>query len=204
LGQNVWYEVRSRMKYLGASPEVSSLDRKFIVLAGLHTPIRRSFFNFFRCSTFNRGKPRGMDPRLPINNREPLFRRGSALAIFARVFHETELRFRFAVCRLSLEDDWLRFYIKPVEGLELPEIMQWLKQVFAQRVNQAEGRIGHIWGDRYWSRIVEGVPPVEGEGEEPAVDGGETAPGVRPRWRGKAAGTGFSMIFPLPAAPSPG
>jgi REP element-mobilizing transposase RayT len=142
--------------------------------------------------------------RSRINNREPLFRYRSALAIFARVFHETGLRFRFAVCRLRLEDDWLRFYIKPVDGLALPEIMQWLKQVFAQRVNQAEGRIGHIWGDRYWSRIVEGEPPVEEGEEEPAADSGEMAPGVRPRWRGKAAGAGFSMIFPFPTAPVPG
>jgi hypothetical protein len=51
--------------------------------------------------------------RSRINNREPLFRRGSALAIFARVFHEAGLRLRFAVRRLSLEDDWLRFYIRP-------------------------------------------------------------------------------------------
>jgi hypothetical protein len=121
------------------------------------------------------------------------------------VFRETGLRFGFAVCRLRLEDDWLRFYIKPVEGLELPVIMQWLKQVFAQRVNQAEGRIGHIWGDRYWSRIVDGVPPEEeaepvGE-EEPAA---AAAPGVRPRgwWRGVT--TGFSMISPFPTAPTPG
>jgi hypothetical protein len=109
------------------------------------------------------------------------------------------------VCCLSLEDDWLRFYIKPVEGLELPDIMQWLKQVFAQRINQAEGRIGHIWGDRYWSRIVEGVPPGEPEVEgEPAAGSGEPDPGVRPRRRGKTIRTGFSMIFPFPTAPSPG
>jgi hypothetical protein len=122
------------------------------------------------------------------------------------VFHETGLRFRFAVCGLHLEDDWLRFYIKPVEGLELPEIMQWLKQVFAQRVNQAEGRIGHIWGDRYWSRIVEGEPEAtpEGEGGEPAADSEEAAIGVRPRWRETAVERGFSVIFPFPTAPSPG
>jgi hypothetical protein len=139
--------------------------------------------------------------RSRINNREPLFRCHSALAIFAGVFHETGLRFRFTVRRLRLEDDWLRFYIKPVDGLELPEIMQWLKQVFAQRVNQAEGRIGHIWGDRYWSRIVEGEPEVE---EDPAAGGGEPALGVRPRWRGKGAETVFSTIFPLPTTPAPG
>jgi hypothetical protein len=129
------------------------------------------------------------------------------LAIFAGVFHETGLRFGFAVCRLRLEDDWLRFYIKPADGLALPVIMQWLKQVFAQRVNRAEGRIGHIWGDRYWSLIVEGEPPgepeVEGEAAA-AADSGEPAPGVRPRWRWRGAKPGFSPIFPLPAAPAPG
>jgi REP element-mobilizing transposase RayT len=142
--------------------------------------------------------------RSRINNREPLFRRHTALAIFAGVFRETGLRFRFAVCRLRLEDDWLSFYIKPVDGLALPEIMKWLKQVFAQRVNRAEGRIGHIWGDRYWSLIVEGEPEGEGEEETAAADSGEAAAGVRPQGRGKAAGAVFSMIFPLPTAPSPG
>jgi hypothetical protein len=72
-------------------------------------------------------------------------------------------------------------------------------------VNHAEGRIGHIWGDRYWSRIVEGEPPVEpGADGEPAAGRGEPAPGVRPRRRGTAAKPGFSTIFPLPTAPTPG
>jgi REP element-mobilizing transposase RayT len=144
--------------------------------------------------------------RSRINNREPLFRYRSALAIFAGVFRETGLRFRFAVCRLSLEDDWLRFYIKPVDGLELPVIMQWLKQVFAQRVNHAEDRIGHIWGDRYWSRIVDGAPPEEEDEpvEEEEPEAAAAAPGVRPRWRLRGAKPGFSMISPFPAAPTPG
>ncbi|MDR2758852.1 MAG: hypothetical protein LBB78_05690, partial [Spirochaetaceae bacterium] len=42
--------------------------------------------------------------RSRVNNREPLFRRGSALAIFARVFRETGLRFRSrsAACGLKM------------------------------------------------------------------------------------------------------
>jgi hypothetical protein len=53
--------------------------------------------------------------------------------------------------------------------------MKWLKQTFAQRYNRKEGRIGHIWGDRYGSRIVEGEAPEDvaereaSEGESRAV-----------------------------------
>jgi hypothetical protein len=119
------------------------------------------------------------------------------------VFRETKLRFVFEIRSLCLADDWLTFYIKPADGLELPAIMKWLKQVFAQRYNRAEGRIGHIWGDRYGSRIVEGEPPeeepVKGRGDS---DNGvrEDAPtGVRPRNGEKVVPPGFPRLFPLPA-----
>jgi REP element-mobilizing transposase RayT len=136
--------------------------------------------------------------RTRINNREPLFRRAKALAIFAGVFRETGLRFVFEVRSLRLEDDWLKFYIRPEDGFELPEIMKWMKQVFAQRFNAASGRIGHIWGDRYWSRIMEG---------EPEAEAGEAAPanGDRPRWRREKGSPGLSRISPpFYTAPAPG
>jgi REP element-mobilizing transposase RayT len=135
--------------------------------------------------------------RTRVNNREPLFRRAKALAIFARVFRETKLRFVFEVRALRLEDDWLTFYIKPEDGFKLPEIMKWMKQVFAQRFNAAAGRIGHIWGDRYWSRLMEGEPEAEGGEAEPAN-------GDRPRWRREEGSPGLSRIFPLSTAPCPG
>jgi hypothetical protein len=121
--------------------------------------------------------------------------------LFAKVFRETELRFVFEVRGLGLEDDWLTFYIKPADGLELPAIMKWLKQVFAQRYNRAEGRIGHIGGDRYGSWILEGEPPEE---EETGAERGDTEAGVRPRYGETAIQTAFSPLFPLPPVPAPG
>jgi REP element-mobilizing transposase RayT len=143
--------------------------------------------------------------RTRINNREPLFRRPGALGIFEKVFHEAMLRFTFTIRDLSLEDDWLRFYIKPEDGLELPDIMKWMKQVFAQRFNAASGRIGHIWGDRYWSRIVEGEPVGVDARELPAngVRPSGSLNGVRPRrWRRKGRPC-FFLIYPSPTAPAP-
>jgi hypothetical protein len=133
-----------------------------------------------------------------------------ALAIFAKVFRETSLRFVFEIRGLRLADDWLTFYIKPAEGLELPAIMKWLKQVFAQRYNRADGRIGHIWGDRDGSRIVEGEVGEEeevGEGGETLKAGGrpwDTVIGVRPQDGKTMTKSAFSLIFPLPPALSPG
>jgi hypothetical protein len=130
------------------------------------------------------------------------------MAIFAAVFRETGLRFAFTVRNLRVEDDCLKFYIKPEDGLELPNIMKWMKQVFAQRFNTADGRTGHIWGDRYWSQILEGEPE-EGAGET----GRETANGVCPHWGrsangvcphgwGKEREACFSLNFPFsPAFP---
>ncbi|MDR0638135.1 MAG: hypothetical protein LBG27_04400 [Spirochaetaceae bacterium] len=60
---------------------------------------------------------------------------------------------------LRLEGTWLTFYIKPENGFKLPLIMQLLKQTFSLRFNIIAGRRGHVWGERYESEILEGVPP---------------------------------------------
>jgi hypothetical protein len=117
------------------------------------------------------------------------------------VFREAGGRFAFAVRGLRLEDDWLTFYVKPADGMELPAIMKWLKQTFAQRYNREAGRIGHIWGDRYGSVILEGEPPEEA-GVRPPSGAGDT--GVRPSGEKPGEKPHFPLIFPLPPAPSPG
>jgi REP element-mobilizing transposase RayT len=146
--------------------------------------------------------------RTRVNNREPRFRRFKALALFAGVFRETKSRFDFAIQGLRLEDDWLTFYIKPADGLELPAIMQWLKQTFAQRYNRLAGRIGHIWGDRYWSRILDGEPELVEEvpaGEPRAAwAGGISNHRVSPHGGKSAANPAFFPNSPFPPAPAPG
>jgi hypothetical protein len=83
--------------------------------------------------------------------------------------------------------------------LELPAIMKWLKQTFAQRYNREAGWIGHVWGDRYWSRILDGEPPEEKNGGAAAA----ANMGVRPH-NGKNEGPpGFPPIFPHPPPSHP-
>ncbi|MDR2052692.1 MAG: transposase [Treponema sp.] len=138
--------------------------------------------------------------RTQINNRELLFRKDKAREIFEQVFHETELRFVFEIQGLSFESDLLTFYIRPQDGLQLPDIMKWMKQTFTQRYNRWAGRTGHIWGDRYWSLILEGEPPEAETAGRAAVSN----TGVRPPGEKNEGAPGFSPISPRSAAPTPG
>jgi hypothetical protein len=139
--------------------------------------------------------------RTQINNRKPLFLMSKAREIFSHVFHEAGLRFVFEIRCLRLEGGWLTFYIKPEDGLELPEIMKWMKQTFAQRYNRWAGWIGHVWGDRYWSRILEGEPPEEETSGAPTA---ASKTGVRPPDGKNGGAPCFSPIPPRPATPAPG
>ncbi|MDR3131477.1 MAG: transposase, partial [Treponema sp.] len=109
-----------------------------------------------------------------INNREHLFSRKEAAALLLQVFEQARGRYDFEVRLLWMAGDMLTFYIKPADGLLLPEIMKWVKQVFAQRYNAKDGSCGNFWGDGYWSWVLEGEPPggvvggLVGEGGEVA------------------------------------
>ena len=100
-----------------------------------------------------------------INIAGPLFQLPIAAVLLYRVLREAGTtivvleRFGFELRGLKLEGARLTFYIKPDDGLELPLIMQWLKQTFSARFNWLTGRSGHVWGDRYESEILWEGPP---------------------------------------------
>jgi REP element-mobilizing transposase RayT len=139
-----------------------------------------------------------------INNKEPLFHRRCALALFDRVLDEAKKRFVFEIRGLCLAGDLLAFFIKPADGLELPGIMKWIKQTFAVRYNLLTGRTGHIWGDRYWSAIFEGEPAeVAGHETEAGPWTRGRVGGVRPQSVKMVIITGFPPVFPQPIPPPP-
>jgi hypothetical protein len=97
--------------------------------------------------------------RTAVNVGEPLFLLGWAVMLLHRVLREAKKRFAYEMRRLRFEGATLTFYIKPADGKELPDIMQWIKQTFSARFNVIVGRSGHVWGERYRSEILAGEPP---------------------------------------------
>jgi hypothetical protein len=97
--------------------------------------------------------------RTAVNNREPLFWLPKERARLGQVLNEAREIYVFELRGLRFSGPWVMFYIRPDDGLQLPEIMQWVKQTYSVRYNLYDGRTGHIWGDRYASEIVPGEPP---------------------------------------------
>jgi hypothetical protein len=64
-----------------------------------------------------------------INIGEPLFHHDWTAVIFCRVLIEAKKRFDFEIRGLVLSEAWLSFYIKPADGYQLPEIMQWMMDI---------------------------------------------------------------------------
>jgi hypothetical protein len=149
--------------------------------------------------------------RTAINDSEPIFlEQWRAKAILFRVLLSAGDLFTFEIRGLTLKGARLSFFIKPEDGFQLPAIMQWIKQTFAVRFNTRDGRTGHIWGDRYWSRVLEGEPPegagkadwaaVEAEAEPPTpadLRRRRRQKRVRPHQAGERTKTGFSPEIPL-------
>jgi REP element-mobilizing transposase RayT len=108
-----------------------------------------------------------------VNNREPLFWSPLERARFEQVLCEAREIYEFRLSGLRLSGPWVSFFIRPADGFQLPEIMQWIKQTYSTRYNVFDGRTGHIWGDRYWSEILSGEPPewAEAYGFAPVVCG---------------------------------
>ncbi|MDR0639414.1 MAG: hypothetical protein LBG27_11040 [Spirochaetaceae bacterium] len=94
-----------------------------------------------------------------INIAEPLFQLPIAVVLLYRVLREAKKRFGFELRGLKLDGASFTFYIKPDDGLKLPQITQWMKQTFSVRLNVLTGRTGHVWGDRYGSEILWEGPP---------------------------------------------
>jgi hypothetical protein len=104
--------------------------------------------------------------RTALNDIEPLFWSGYAVWLLARVLSELSRFFPVEIRGLRFNGAMVMFYIRPKEGLKLPEIIKWVKLTFAVRFNLLDGRTGHIWGDRYRSRILDGEPPEWAEAYE--------------------------------------
>jgi putative transposase len=77
--------------------------------------------------------------------------------LFLSFVKKAKARFHFQLWDFCIMDNHIHFLIKPGKDVNLSQIMQGIKCNFAKAWNKARGLKGHVWGDRFYSRIISGI-----------------------------------------------
>ena len=92
-----------------------------------------------------------------INRGEMVFLAMEDRNLFIEILKRAKKRFNFALKNFCIMGNHIHLLIKPGPGVSLSKIMQWILGVFAQLWNKRHGLSGHLWGDRFFSRIIMGI-----------------------------------------------
>lgn len=77
--------------------------------------------------------------------------------LFLSVVKRAKVKYDFRLENLCIMGNHFHLIIQPVRGESLSAIMGWIMSVFAMAYNRIIGLTGHVWGCRFFSRIIENL-----------------------------------------------
>jgi len=89
-----------------------------------------------------------------INRQEFLFESNEVKEMFMDVLRRAKRKHHFLIKNFCIMSNHIHFILKPLQGESLSKIMQWILGVFAQKYNKIFGLSGHVWSDRFKSKII--------------------------------------------------
>lgn len=94
------------------------------------------------------------------NRREMIFNSDEVKRLFIMVLERASRKFTFRVDNFCIMGNHVHLLILPESGTSLSRLMQWILSVFAMAYNKKYGLTGHVWGERFFSRIVDSLGSV--------------------------------------------
>lgn len=95
-----------------------------------------------------------------VNRGEMLFDRGIIRDLFLALLARAKKRYRFQVINFCVMGNHIHLMVQPARNECLSDIMRWLLGGFARVYNMKHGLTGHFWGDRFHSRILDGLRQI--------------------------------------------
>jgi putative transposase len=92
-----------------------------------------------------------------INRSEMLLAPREDKELLLAVLKRAKKRFDFQIKNFCLMNNHLHLLIKPGKNESLSRIMQWILSVFAMSWNRRHKLTGHVWGERFFSRVIPGI-----------------------------------------------
>lgn len=90
------------------------------------------------------------------NRREPILDPSAVKELFLEVVARAKRKYDFRLGNFCVMGNHVHFIIRPGAGECLSSIMRWILGVFAMAYNRLRGLSGHVWGQRFYSRVVSG------------------------------------------------
>jgi putative transposase len=92
-----------------------------------------------------------------INRGERIFLNPAMRALFLAYIKRLKKKYSFAIYNFCIMGNHIHFVIRPDKDSSLSEIMQWLLGNYAKEWNKRHGVTGHLWGDRFFSKIISDI-----------------------------------------------
>ncbi len=90
-----------------------------------------------------------------INRSEMIFINESFKELLLKVIKEAKMKYNFLCANFCIMNNHFHIDIKPGENESLSRIMQWILSVFAKRFNKLTRYKGHVWYDRFKSKVID-------------------------------------------------
>ncbi len=74
--------------------------------------------------------------------------------IFLEILKKAKKKHPFQLKHFCIMSNHIHLLIKPVLNTNLSKLMQWILSVFAAKINRYLGLKGHVWYDRFKSKII--------------------------------------------------
>ena len=88
------------------------------------------------------------------NRNEFILQYDAVKQMFLDTISRAKAKYDFQLINVCIMDNHFHLLIKPAELENISRIMQWILSVFALKYNRAFALKGHVWYDRFKSKIV--------------------------------------------------
>ena len=91
------------------------------------------------------------------NRKEMLLEPAAMKELFLGVVVRAKQKYSFRLENFSIMGNHFHFIIQPASKEKLSSILQWIMSVFAMAWNRIHDQTGHVWGQRFFSKVIAGI-----------------------------------------------
>ncbi len=88
------------------------------------------------------------------NRQEMIMQDDKIKELFYTTVARAKKKYSFSIENICIMGNHFHLIIKPGKGESISKIMQWIMSVFAMAYNKLLNIHGHVWGERFFSRII--------------------------------------------------